>query len=280
MSSATASLTTVDDESVGGSPRRSSKSSPALRTLGRIVRPSIVVVAFLILWEFAAAQEWIEPSFPSRPSDVWTALIDFAVSGRLWTQTLATMQAVVISFIIGTVLGTALGFAIGVFPGLDRWIGALLVPLNSIPRIALAPLFILWFGLTMTSKVMLAVSIVFFMLLFNARAAVKSVDTDHMVLSRVLGLSKAAVLAKVVFPSAVPSIFAGVRLAITYSLLGVITSEMIAAQDGLGQDIVYFSSRLQIGGVWAVLLVLAILATLINVGFDALESRLLRWQAR
>lgn len=237
-----------------------------------------VAAAFIALWEFAATKGWVDANFTGQPTLVWEALKEFYESGRLFDQTIATLQATLIAFVIGVVGGTACGLLLGVYPGVDRVLGPLLVPLNSVPRIALAPLFILWFGLSMTAKVVLAVSIVFFIVLFNARAAVKSVEPDLMTMARVTGFSRLKIVQKVILPSAVPSLFAGVRLAITYALLGVIASEMIAARDGLGQDIVYYSGRLQVNGVWATLLVLAVIATLINVLFEQLERWLLRWQ--
>jgi NitT/TauT family transport system permease protein len=172
------------------------------------------------------------------------------------------------------------GFILGMSQNIDRVIGPFLVPINSVPRIALAPLFILWFGLTTSAKVWLAVSIVFFILAFNARASVKSVEPDLLVMGRVLGLRRRQMLTKVIFPSSVPALFAGVRLAITYSLLGVIGSEMIGAKDGLGQDIAVFSSTFNTASMFAVLIELAILATLVNLVFEQIERRLLRWQNR
>jgi NitT/TauT family transport system permease protein len=238
----------------------------------------LLLLAVLGAWQLFADQGWVNLSFSSRPSDVWNALVAFYRSGRMVNSTVATAKAVGVAFLIGTAAGTVFGFTLGMNRSLDRVVGPFLVPLNSIPRIALAPLFILWFGLTTTAKVWLAVSIVFFVLTVNARASVKSVDPDLVTMGRIIGLSRRAALAKIVWPSAVPAIFAGVRLAITYSLLGVVGSEMIAAKNGLGQDIVYFSSTFNTAGMFAVLVELAVLATVVNIGFERLERRLLRWQ--
>ena len=237
-----------------------------------------VLVLWLVAWQVASDREWVDPAFSGSPTGTYDALVEFARSGELVTQLWSTMKATLIAFAIGTIAGTLAGLLLGLSPLVDRIASPFLVPLNSIPRIALAPLFIVWFGLTTSAKVWLAVSIVFFVLLFNARAAVKTVEPDLMTLAHSLGYGKVKTLIKVVAPSAVPGIFAGVRLSITYSLLGVIASEMIAASGGLGQNIVYFSSTFQVNGVFAVLLVLAATATAASMLVELLEHRLLRWQ--
>lgn len=256
------------------------------RRSGRFTGNSLVVnaarvaalVIWLVSWQLAADNAWVNPAFSGSPLGTVTALRDFAASGELVTQLWATLSATLTAFVIGTVAGTLVGLLLGLSPTVDRIASPFLVPLNSIPRIALAPLFIVWFGLTMSAKVWLAISIVFFVLLFNARASVKTVEPDLMMLGRSLGYGKLRMLRKIVLPSAVPGIFAGVRLSITYSLLGVIASEMIAAQNGLGQNIVYFSSTFQVNGVFAVLIVLAATATAASMLVERAENWLLRWQ--
>jgi len=176
------------------------------------------------------------------------------------------------------VLGTLAGLILGLSRTLDDIVGPFMAPINSVPRIALAPLFIAWFGLTTQAKVVLGVSIVFFILAENGRSAVRSVDSDLMTMARVVGLRRASLLWKVVLPSAVPTMFASLRLTFTYSLLGVIASEMIAATEGLGQDIVLFSSSYQINTVFAILVELMVIAVVVNWVFAVVERRLLVWQ--
>jgi len=238
----------------------------------------LVVGAFLALWEVASRQEWIDPLLFGRPSEVWTAFFDYVPSEAGVDSLKATMTAVAMAFVIGSVVGTLAGLILGLSKWADDIFGPFLVPLNSIPRIALAPMFIAWFGLTTEAKVFLAVTIVFFILAENARSAVKSVDPDLMTMAKVVGLKRASLLWKVVLPSAVPTLFAGLRLTFTYSLLGVIASEMIAATSGVGQDIVLYSSGYQINTVFAIIIELVIVAVVLNAVFQAVERRLLRWQ--
>ncbi|MCF8588954.1 ABC transporter permease [Gordonia liuliyuniae] len=251
---------------------------PSRRTSLVLTTQLVIIVGFLVLWEVAANQGWVNPLFVSKPSEVWSALTDYLTSEQMRSSMGATLIAVIQSFVIGSVAGVLIGCVLGTNPFLDRVFGPFLVPLNAVPRIALAPLFVAWFGLTGTSKVVMGVSIVFFLLVENSRSAVKGVDRDQMTMARVVGLNKRQLMTKVILPSAVPTIFAGLRLAITYAILGVIASEMIAAKNGLGQDIVRYSSEFQINYVFAVLIVLAALATVASVGSSRFERRLLRWQ--
>jgi NitT/TauT family transport system permease protein len=237
-----------------------------------------LAAAILILWEIAARQGWINPAFYSKPSSVWQALVDYYQAGTLVNQTLATFKAAAIALVIGVPAGIILGFLLAEIKPLDEIVSPFLVPLNSLPRIALVPVFIIWFGLTITTKVALAVTIIVFIMLFTARAAIKGVDPDLLSTARLLGFRRRAVFTKVVLPAAVPSLFAGIRLAVTYAILGVIASEMVAARDGLGLDIVRFANQLNISGVFALLLVLGLVATVISQGLERSERRLLKWQ--
>jgi NitT/TauT family transport system permease protein len=237
-----------------------------------------LLVGFLALWEVAARREWVDPILFGQPTGIWTALGEYLTSERALDSLNATGVAIAISFVIGSVAGTLAGLVLGLSRTVDDIVGPFMAPINSVPRIALAPLFIAWFGLTMTSKIVLAVSIVFFILAENARSAVRSLDADLLTMSKVVGLKRWSLLWKVVLPSAVPTMFAGLRLTFTYSLLGVVASEMIAATSGIGQDIVLFSSSYQINTVFAILLELMVIAVIVNALFAIAERRLLRWQ--
>ena len=246
---------------------------------GGVLLAQLAIVALVLaLWEWASRSELIDPLLFGRPSEVAKEFFDYVPSEHGLESLRATGIAVALAFVIGSVAGTLAGLVLGLSKTLDDIFGPFLVPLNSIPRIALAPLFIAWFGLTTTAKVVLAVTIVFFILAENARSAVRSVDHDLMTMARVVGVRRAGMLWKVVLPSAVPTMFAGLRLTFTYSLLGVIASEMIAATSGIGQDIVLYSSGYQINIVFAIIIELVLVAVVLNTCFRMAERYLLRWQ--
>ncbi|WP_280295681.1 ABC transporter permease [Nocardia abscessus] len=238
----------------------------------------VVILIVLLAWEFAVKAGILSESEVSRPAEVWTSLVDLWDSGVLWSAIIATLQATLWSLVIGVPLGVVVGLALAANTFVDKVLSPFLVPLNSLPRIALAPLFIVWFGLTDTSKVVLGVSVVFFVMVFNTIAGLRGTEPDLTTMARLQGHSQVSIYRKVVLPSSIPMIFAGIRLSVTYALLGVIASEMIAAKDGLGVQLVKFSSLLNISGVFAVLMVLAVIGTILASLANFVEKRFLRWQ--
>jgi NitT/TauT family transport system permease protein len=146
------------------------------------------------------------------------------------------------------------------------------------PRLALAPLFLLWFGLGLGSKVAVGTSLAFFIVLANTVAGIRGVSQDLVTLSRSLGATPRQVFFKVTLPSAVPVIFSGLRLALIYSMLGVVGAELIAAEHGLGQVLAYLQSTFNMNGVMALLALLALLGMIVTQGMTRLEKALLRWQ--
>jgi NitT/TauT family transport system permease protein len=150
--------------------------------------------------------------------------------------------------------------------------------MNVMPRIALAPLFILWFGLGLGSKIALGCSLTFFIVLSSTVAGIRGVSQDHVTLCKTLGASAVATFFQVTLPGAVPVIFSGLRLGLIYSLLGVIGAEIIASEKGLGQALAYLGSTFEVNGVMALLLVLAVIGVSVMKTMTWLEKRLLHWQ--
>jgi NitT/TauT family transport system permease protein len=242
--------------------------------LGRVA----VVTLFIGAWQIVYEMELVRPLFLPPPIDVWEGLVMLVESGQLRTDGWATTQAALIALAIGVPAGIVAGFALSASRYIDSIVSPFLVPMNTVPRIALAPLFITWFGLGMTSKVVLAVSLVFFLMLFSARAAVKSVDPDLRVVAQLTGLTRRATFRKIVLPSAVPSLAAAARVCVTYSFLGVIAGEMQAGDKGMGQIIVFNSNVLNVNVVFAALIALSLIATFCSFILGRLEDRLLVWQ--
>lgn len=259
--------------------RRQQDRRPLREQFGfRLALQVLIIAAFLGLWEVASDKGWVDPLLVGSPSGIWHAFWAYIQTDEAWVALKSTGWAVLLTFIIGSITGTIFGLALGLFPTFGAVVGPFLGPINSIPRIALAPLFIAWFGLTTTSKVVLGVSVVFFILAENARGAVRAVDQDILTMSRVVGIRRTALVWKIVLPSVVPGMFAGLRLAYTYALLGVVASEMIAAANGLGQEIVRYATSFQPDTVFAILLIIMLVTVLVNLAFDLVEKRLLAWQ--
>jgi NitT/TauT family transport system permease protein len=146
------------------------------------------------------------------------------------------------------------------------------------PRLALAPLFLIWFGLGVASKIAIGFSLTFFIVLSSTVAGGRGLNPDHLTLARTLGATPTQIFLRFTLPSAIPVIFNGLRLGLIFSLLGVVGAEIIAAEHGLGQTLSSLASSFRTNGVFGVILLLALLGLLITWIMTWLEDRLLRWR--
>jgi NitT/TauT family transport system permease protein len=243
--------------------------------LGRI----IALLAFGAVWELTARLGLINPLFIGNPSGI----IAFFFKGLFVTQELVvhllwTLAGTLAAFILGSATGILVGLLFVAYPKVEQFIDPIFAGLNALPRIALAPLFLLWFGLGISSKIALGFSLTFFIVLSSTIAGARSVNSDHLMLADTLGASSTQIFRRITLPSAVPTVFSGLRLGLIYALLGVIAGEIIAAQHGLGQSLTFLAGTFQINGVFAVLLLLAMLGMSLTWIMTAVEARLLRWR--
>jgi NitT/TauT family transport system permease protein len=237
-----------------------------------------VLVVFLGLWQLAATQDWIDQSFVSKPTAVFARIWDWISDGSIFTNTGWTLLEAGIGFVIAAIVGTAAGILLARYDLAEAVARPFIDVMNAIPRIALAPLFVLWFGLGMTPKVVLVVSVSAFAFLINAYAGVKDVDPEFIKLARSLGASNREILSKFVMPSVTPWLIAATRLGVAYSFSAAVVGEIISANQGLGFLIASSGGLLDTTGELAALLVLGVVAWGINSGVGALERHLLRWK--
>jgi len=235
--------------------------------------------AFLCLWEVCANRGLLDPTFFGRPSGIfaflWKGLL---LDGRLWIDLGYTLVETALSFIIGSIAAVALGLCFASVPRIHRAVEPYLTFLNAMPRIALAPLFLLWFGLGMGSKVAVGCSLAFFTVLAATDAGIRSVNSDHLTLSKSLGATASQIFFKVTLPSAIPVVFSGLRLGLIFALIGVVGAELIAAEHGLGQTLVYLQSTFNMDGVIGVLTVLSAVGLAVTALMNRIERTLLDWQ--
>lgn len=234
--------------------------------------------ALLALGEWLTVNRWLDPTFVGQPSGVLKFLWNNITSGRLWVDMGWTMAGTLISFLLGSVAAISVGLLFVGFPKFEKFLEPYLNAMNVMPRIALAPLFILWFGLGLGSKIALGCSLTFFIVLSSTVAGIRGVSQDHVTLCKTLGASAVSTFFQVTLPGAVPVIFSGLRLGLIYSLLGVIGAEIIASEKGLGQSLAYLGSTFEVNGVMALLLVLAMIGVSVMKTMTWLEKRLLHWQ--
>lgn len=239
----------------------------------------LVAIAALVVWQICASKQLLDPTVISSPGAVFGYLFGEAIEGsELWTNAYYTMIATIVAFGLGSAAGILAGLVCVQFPILEEVLDPFVTLMNSFPRIALAPLFVVWFGIGLLSKVVLAVSVIFFILMLTTVAGGRSVDRNLLALCRSLGAGPWTIFRSITLPTAAPSIFAGLKLGLIYAFLGVIVGEMIASEHGLGQEAMKYSNLFQMDRVLAVLFFLAIITTLLAAIMTAIERRVLRWQ--
>ncbi|WEX01073.1 MULTISPECIES: ABC transporter permease [unclassified Rhodococcus (in: high G+C Gram-positive bacteria)] len=254
-------------------PRNARKSTLLIR-----VAQLALVVVWLGAWDLTARYQLITPILAKSPRQSWDYFVGAVKNGELWSNGQATMLAVVIAWVLASIVGVVAGITLGLLPTFERILAPFLDAANAMPRIALAPFFIVAFGIGTEAKVALASTLVFFIVLSASRAGVRSADSEWLRLSAVLGAKKHHLFWKIMLPVATPAIIASLRLGLIYALLGVVGSELIAAENGLGQLIAKYSSLFQLEAVYAILILLAVIAVTLNQLMGSIERRLLRWQ--
>jgi NitT/TauT family transport system permease protein len=259
--------------------RTAGRGHPGRRAKAVLWSWRVLVLAALIgIWQLVITAHLVDPIIGKSPRQVLTFLRKSSASGELWSNTADTMEAVFVAFGLASAVGVVIGITLGLLPRAERVLTPFFDAANAMPRIALAPVFIVWLGIGIGAKVALAFSIVVFIVVAAAQAGVRSADPEILRMSAVFGISKPQLFYKVLLPTCVPAVFSGLRLGLVYALLGVVGSEIIASQSGLGQLITLYSNNYRMDGVYGILIVLAIIASILNVIMAAAERWLLRWR--
>ncbi|MFD7498632.1 ABC transporter permease [Streptomyces sp. NPDC059832] len=241
-----------------------------------------VLLAVIGLWEWLARTAVIDPFNFSMPSKIWdqirTWVVDGTAQGSLWEQIWYTLYEALLGWVIGVIAGVLLGIALGRVRFAADVLGPYIKVLNALPRIVLAPIFLIWFGLGPASKVASAVVLVFFPVFFNAFQGAREVDRNLVANSRILGASNRQVTLQVVIPSATSWIFTSLHVSFGFALIGAIVGEYIGATKGLGLLVAASQGTFNAAGVYAAMVILAIVALLAEGLLTFLEKRLFRWK--
>lgn len=227
-------------------------------------------------WEACVALGWLNPFWASSPSRIGLALAEIVREPLFATHVATTLLELIVGFAIGAVLGIGTGFVLAEWPLVERVMSPFLAALNSLPRVALAPLFILWLGIGVWSKIVMAATLVVFIVIGNTLAAARNVDSDMLTVARLLGARRGQLFVKVTLPASAPVIFAGLRLGVIYAMLGAVVGEMIAASAGLGYMLSFYAGSLQVGHLMATLVVLVAMSTMLSGLTSWLEARLMQ----
>lgn len=254
--------------------RRRRPGDRAITTLWQLLTGLVI----LTIWHLTTTYIVVPDLLRATPAEVFSFLASSIADGVLGPNLWSTLEAALIGFVLASTVGIIVGIGLALLPTLEKVLRPYLNALNSMPRIALGPLLIVFFGIGQAPKIALAFTLVFFILMMNAAAGIQSADKDVLDLMKAHNCSKLQLFRKVLLPVAMPSIVAGLRLGLIYALLGVITAEMISSEIGIGQLILYYSQTFEIAGVYAMLIVLAVVATALDLAMGRLEARMFRWR--
>lgn len=240
---------------------------------------SAIVIALLGLWEIGAHYGFIEPRWFSSPSQIGVRLFRECVDGSLIHDTWVTVFETAVGFAIGVLGGIIFGVALGFMRPLREILMPYLQAIYGIPRPALAPVFVLWFGVGILSKMVLIFSLVYFVVLIYVIAGFANINQNHIRLSATIGATYLQVLYKIILPTILPSIFEGMRLGIGLAIVGAVVGEFISSDAGLGHYILQSSFRGDTVGIYAGLAGLGVISVTFVASMNSADRRLFPWRA-
>jgi NitT/TauT family transport system permease protein len=238
-----------------------------------------VGVVFLAAWQAGVSFKILDPFFFSRPSEIAARVATWVSNGSIWRHLAITLEESLLGLLIGSAIGIVMGFALARSPFAARVLDPYITMLNAVPRVVLAPLFLLWFGLGIWSKVALSVTLVFFVMFFNTYQGVR--DADRVIVDnvRMLGATERQLMRHVLFPSALTWIFSSLHTSLGFAMVGAVVGEYLGAARGLGYVIAQAEGTFDTTGVFAGMTVLSAVVALVGAGVTRLERYLLRWKA-
>ncbi|MBR0898883.1 ABC transporter permease [Bradyrhizobium tropiciagri] len=236
-----------------------------------------VGIGLLATWQFVSGR-FIDPFFISSPVQVWARLVSWAASGMLSIHLGYTLSATAIGFVVGAICGFAFGFALGRNELVAAVLNPFITALYCLPKIALAPLIIMWFGIGIESKIAMSGIVVFFLVFLNTYSGVREVNPIFLNSLRIMGGKEAQLLRYVVVPSAMSWVLAGLKVSVPYALIGTVVGELMSSNRGIGFLIAQASGMFDTPGVFAGLVLLASIGVIVNSGLNVFESYALRWK--
>ena len=268
--------TTLEDESRAAQTR--------LRRRRQLIIGLRIAVLVIVLggWELAARLKWIDPFFFSQPTLIFAQIQDWFVNGTsqgpLLTQVWVTLEETTIGFLIGSVAGVICGIVLGRNKLMADVFGLYIQIANSIPRVVLGSIFVIALGLGMASKIALAVVMVFFVVFGNAFQGVREADRYLIANAQILGASRRQITTSVVIPSALSWILASLHVSFGFALVGAVVGEFLGSKQGIGLLISTAQGAFNASGVFAAMIVLAVVALAADYLLTWLERRLLKWR--
>ena len=253
-------------------------ANPHKHALGLLVGRVALLLALFLLWHLLTATGALPPFFFGSPLTVLGNIARWFASGKIYRHLGVTLIETVLAFGVGTILGLAVGLWLALSPFASGLLGPYIKGANAMPRVILAPIFAVWFGLGILSKVALGVTLVFFIVFFNVYQGVKEVSPVVLANARMLGASPRQLLRHVYLPSATSWVFSSLHTSVGMAFVGAVVGEYLGSAAGVGYLILQAEGAFDINTVFAGILVLTAFALLLDLLVTAAERRLLRWR--
>jgi NitT/TauT family transport system permease protein len=250
-----------------------------LERSGALIVQAALIAAFLAAWEVAASKHWVNGQFFGSPSGIVTSLLRSINDGSLMRDAGLTVYETIAGFVLGTIVGTVIGLLLWYSRFAARVIEPIAVAMNGIPKIALAPLIIIWLGAGTTSKIVLAFASTAVVAFLAAYGGTREIDADLVTLLRTFGASRVQTFVKLIVPASLPWIFSAMRINVGFALVGSIAGEFISSQYGIGHAIFVAGNLFDLNGVWLGIFELSLLAALMYAALGLLERVAMRGRA-
>lgn len=263
--------------------QREERAEPARsRFAGSLVRPEMagtaaVFVLFVVAWQWGPGFIGIPSYILPTATECWSAFLHMIAHDRLFFHVGITALEVVAGFLIGSVLGMVIGYALGVSSTAEVVLSPYILALQIAPKVAFAPLFVMWFGYTVYPRILVAVLIVFFPIMVNVLTAIRVVDRDLVNLARSFTASRLQVFWKIEFRAAMPALFSGLRIGSTLAVIGVVVGELVGGNTGLGYLLTYGEGAADTPVVFVAIILLTIIGIIAYLAVIWLEARVLHY---
>jgi len=276
----TASPATDEQLTGAPSPVRIPGQPGVLSRYEGLIVGAIAVIVFVGIWQVVAwpTHRLMPELFLPGPADIATAFGAYIAKGQIWNDLWVSGQELVLGFLLAIVVGLPLGMAIGWYRRLSFALDPFVTFFNAIPRVSLTPLFIIWFGIGINSKLAVVFLGAVFAILINAGVGVRNLDPSLIKAARSFGANDVQLFRTVVLPGCVPYILAGFRLGLAHALTGVVVAELVAAQAGIGLMMATAGATFQTSRVFVGLVIIAVTGVLITYGFSRIEKRFQSWK--
>lgn len=241
---------------------------------------ALLFVAFLAAWEWLPPALGIPAYIVPPASNTWREFVRMLAQERLLFHAGVTALEVLAGFVLGSLLGMVVGYVLGMSPRCEFVLSPYILALQIAPKVAFAPLFVMWFGFTVYPKILVAILIVFFPVLVNVLTGVRSVDPDQVNLARTFKASRWQIFRMIEFPSALPPLFSGLRIAATLAVIGVVVGEFVGGNLGLGYLLIFGEGAANTAMVFVTIILLTLIGIVGYAAVVLLEARVLRYRPR